>query len=162
MTLHTILTLLAAIALTAIPAIRADTVQAAFTAPAGAAGKAEASPAITAPKPSAAQAKAAAAPLDLSGLEKRLRETKAIGVFTKLALKNQVDDLLEQFKAFHERRGQATLEDLREQYNLLLLKVLSLLQSKDPRLARDLSASREAIWDVLADPEKFSKVTAGG
>ena len=109
------------------------------------------------------QAAAVAAPqLDLAGLEKRLRDTSAIGVFTKLSLKNQVDDLLEEFKAFHERRGNVKLEDLRERYNLLMLKVLSLLQSKDPRLAGDLTASREAIWGVLVDPVKFSTVTGGG
>lgn len=106
--------------------------------------------------------KAAAAPLDLVGLERRLRDTKAIGVFTKLALKNQVDDLLAQFKAFHEARGGATLAELRERYNLLMLKVLSLLQRGDPILARDLTASREAIWTVLTDPAKFSSITEGG
>jgi hypothetical protein len=122
----------------------------------------DAAPASTSPKIGPAVVNAAAPPLDLAGLEKRLRDTSAIGVFTKLALKNQVDDLLEQFKAFHEGRGPATLDDLREHYDLLLLKVLSLLQSRDPRLAQDLSASRDAIWAVLSDPVRFSTATAGG
>ncbi len=94
--------------------------------------------------------------LDLASLEKRLRETKAIGVFTKLSLKNQVDDLLAQFRAFHQGPGGVTLTELRERYNLLLLKVLSLLQDSDPLLARDISASREALWSLLADPVKFA------
>ena len=76
--------------------------------------------------------------LDLTSLEKRLRETKAVGVFTKLSLKNQVDDLLEQLAAFHEGRGQIPLAKLRQSYDLLLLKMLSLLQDKDPALARDM------------------------
>ena len=38
----------------------------------------------------------ASPPLDLTTLESRLKETKAIGVFTKITLKNQVDDLLNQ------------------------------------------------------------------
>jgi len=96
--------------------------------------------------------------LDLTSLEKRLRETQAIGVFTKLSLKNQVDDLLEQLSAFHEGRGQTPLEKLRESYDLLLLKVLSLLQDKDPGLARDIAASREALWNLLADPAKFANL----
>ena len=119
-------------------------------------------PPRTAPKPSVAPAKPVVPPLDLSGLEKRLRDTKAIGMFTKLSLKNQVDDLLEQFKAFHQGRGDATLDELRERYNLLMLKVLSLLQRDDPPLARDLTASRDAIWGILTDPVKFANVTGGG
>ena len=50
------------------------------------------------------------------------------------------------------------LSELRQKYDLLLLKVLSLLQDGDPDLAAAISSSREAIWGVLADPEKFSKL----
>ena len=94
-------------------------------------------------------------PLDLASLEQRLRDTKAIGVFTKLSLKNQVEDLLTQFRAFHQG-GAGVLTELREKYNLLLLKVLSLLQGSDPVLAQAVAASREAIWGLLADPAKFA------
>jgi hypothetical protein len=96
------------------------------------------------------------APLDLASLEQRLRDTKAIGVFTKISLKNQVDDLLTQFRAFHEGRAGAALTELRDRYNLLLLKVLSLLQGSDPVLAQAIASSREAIWGLLADPVKFA------
>ncbi len=97
----------------------------------------------------------AAPALDMASLEKRLRETKAIGFFTKISLKNQVDDLRGQFRALHEARSGATLAELRERYDLLLLKVLSLLQDSDPLLACDISASREVLWSFLADPAKF-------
>jgi hypothetical protein len=95
-----------------------------------------------------------AAIVDLTSLEQRLRDTHAIGVFTKLALKNEVDDLLERFRAFHAGRGGA-LAKLRENFDLLVLKVVSLLQDKDTQLARDISTSREALWNLLADPVKF-------
>jgi hypothetical protein len=95
-------------------------------------------------------------PLDLASLEQRLRDTKAIGVFTKISLKNQVDDLLTQFRAFHAGRAGAVLTELRDRYNLLLLKVLSLLQGSDPVLAQAIASSREAIWGLLADPVKFA------
>jgi len=111
---------------------------------------------VAAPKP-------AAAPLDLAALEVRLRETKAIGVMTKLSLKNQVDDLLDKFRAYYKRQAKTTLAELRRPYDMLLLKVLSLLQDSDPPLARDIVASREAIWGILANPEKFNeaKLMAG-
>ena len=103
----------------------------------------------TAPRP-------AAAPLDLKLLSLRLRETKAIGVLTKLSLKNQVDDLLDKFRVYHRRQGTATLTELRRNYDMLVFKVLSLLQDSDPTLARDIVKSRAAIWDILVDPYKFN------
>jgi hypothetical protein len=101
---------------------------------------------------------ATAPPLDLNGLEERLRNTRAIGVFTKLSLKNQVDDLLAQFKAFHQGQSRITLGQLHQKYELLLMKVVSLLQDGDPALASAVLASREAIWGVLTDPQKFAAI----
>ena len=100
----------------------------------------------------------AAPPLDIASLEKRLRETNAIGVVTKITLKNQVDDLLEQFRAFYQGRLKTTLSALRQPYERLLLKVLALLQDSDPQLANAISASREAIWGILSDPVKFAAI----
>jgi hypothetical protein len=58
----------------------------------------------------------------LDRLEARLRATKAIGVFTKISLKNQVDD---------------------RAYDLLIMKVLSLLaRATTPCLARRQQVSR--------------------
>lgn len=91
-------------------------------------------------------------------MEQRLKDTHAIGVFTKLTLKNQVDDLLDQFRAFHRTSLKEPPEALRRQYELLMLKVLSLLQNADPQLASAISSSREAIWDILIDPDKFAKI----
>ena len=94
--------------------------------------------------------------LDLATLEQRLKDTRAIGLFTKLSLKNQVDDLLSQFKTFHSGKVPPSLSDLRERYDLVLLKVLSLLQDGDPALARSIAGSREALWGILSDPQKFA------
>ena len=80
-------------------------------------------------------AKPAAPPLDLESLKERLKDTKAIGVLTKLTLKNQVDDLLDQFRAYYQGKLKTTLADLRRSYDLLVMKVLSLLQDSDPPLA---------------------------
>jgi hypothetical protein len=109
-------------------------------------------------KAPAARAQTAAAPaLDLAALEQRLKDTRAIGVFSKLSLKNQVDDLLNEFRAFYGGQARTSLAELRQRYDLLLLKVLSLLQDGDPPLASAISTSREAIWGVLADRDKFQK-----
>ena len=96
--------------------------------------------------------------LDLTGLEQRLRDTRAIGLFTKLSLKNQVDDLLAQFRSFYNGNSKASLAELRQKFELLLLKVVTLLQDDDPSLATAVSSSREAIWGVLSDPKKFASI----
>src|SRR5262249_3885445 len=70
--------------------------------------------AVAASPPPSRPPVAAAPTLDLKGLEQRLRDTHAIGLFTKLSLKNQVDDLLAQFKAFHQGQSRNTLEQLRQ------------------------------------------------
>lgn len=97
-------------------------------------------------------------PLDLTSLEKRLRETDAIGVFTKLTLKNQVDDLLDRFRAHYEGKNRSSLSELRQPFDLLILKVLSLLQDRDASLASAILASREAMWSILSDPAKFQRL----
>lgn len=100
---------------------------------------------------------APAATLDFKSLETRLRQTKAIGVLTKISLKNQIDDLLDGFRAYHRRQDTARLADLRRNYDMLVLKVLALLQDSDPPLARDIVRSRAAIWHILEDPRKFTE-----
>jgi hypothetical protein len=108
---------------------------------------------------SAGTDKPSAPALDLSSLEQRLKDTRAIGVFTKLSLKNQVDDLLAQFRAFHQSSTKTPPPaDLRQQYDSLIVKVLALLQTGDPQLAAAIASSREAIWGILVDPEKFAKI----
>lgn len=130
-----------------------------------AAGKSVAPPPSAPPPPPAAQATPAPssavpqpAALDLAGLEQRLKDTAAIGLFSKLSLKNQVDDLLGQFRTFHGGKVPPTLSQLRQKYDVLLMKVLSLLQDGDPALAQAISTSREALWGILSDPQKFAKL----
>ena len=134
--------------------------KAAATAPAPEA-KAPAKPAAAA-SPSAKAAPAAKAPpLDLKALETELKETKAIGVMTKLSIKNQVDDLLSQFRAFYQGKLKTTLAELRRPFDLLVLKLLALLQDSDPALAAAIVASREAIWGILSDRTKFASLDGG-
>jgi hypothetical protein len=110
-----------------------------------------------APAASAAAKPAAAPTLDLAALEQRLRDTRAIGLFTKLSIKNQVDDLLDAFRD-HFKGQTPPLTTLRQRYDLLLMKVLSSVQDGDPPLANDIASSREAIWKLLNDPTRVTSV----
>ena len=97
-------------------------------------------------------------PLDVAALKTRLRETRAIGTFAKLALSNQMDDLVQEFRSLHLGGQSSNVTKLRQRYDLLVLKVLALIQDGDPPLARTIAGSREAIWSILADPEQFKSV----
>jgi len=144
----------------AAPAAAAPVVASASPAAKAAVGPVKSPPAPPATKSAApAIAKSAAPTLDLASLTQRLKDTNAIGVLSKIAIKNQVDDLLDQFRAFYEGKLKTTLAELRRPYDLLVLKVLSLLQDSDPTLASAIVASREAIWGILADPKKFATVS---
>ena len=93
--------------------------------------------------------------MDLDALKAQLRETKAIGVFTKISLKNKVDDLMKQFREYYQGKTTLSMKQLRQSYDLLLMKVLSLLQDSDQQLASAIVASREAIWALLSDQKTF-------
>jgi hypothetical protein len=143
----------------AVPATPPAEGQAPPRAPTARASTARSSPALAAPASAQPVAKADSGPhLDLKGLERRLKDTGAIGVFTKLSLKNAVDDLLAKFRAYHGGLQPPTLADLRPSYELLLMKVQSLIQKDDPTLADDVARSREVIWSVLADKSKFALI----
>jgi hypothetical protein len=98
-----------------------------------------------------------APPLDVAALKARLKDTHGIGVLAKLALKNQMDDLLKQLRASHA--GRASVAPLRARYDTLIAKAVSVLHDGDPGLAGTIAQSREAIWDLLADPVKFHEAS---
>lgn len=106
--------------------------------------------------PAAAKMPAAAATLDLDALTRQIKETKAIGLFTKITLRNQVNDLLDKFREYYQGKAALTMTDLRRSYDLLMMKVLSLLQDQDQTLTAAIVSSREAIWGLLSDPKKFA------
>jgi hypothetical protein len=108
--------------------------------------------------PGAASRPAAAPSLDLAALEQRLRDTHAVGLFTKLSLKNQVDELVAQVRAYYHSNRPPPPAELRPRFDGLVLKVLSVVQDGDASLAAQIWSSREAIWGVLADPTKFEKI----
>ncbi len=143
------------------PAVRQSVAKAATLPAKAAAAVSVPAPIVAQPLKTAVPPPAAVKPqptLDMTALVARLRDTSAIGVFTKLALKNQVDDLLKKFKAVHQGGQKTSVASLRPPYDMLVLKVLAVIQDNDPSLAREISGSREAIWGILADPVKFNSL----
>lgn len=89
---------------------------------------------------------------DPKSLAESLRNTKAMGVFTKLQLKSEIDDLVKEVKALNQGKERATLTQLEERFQLLFHKIVTLLQDKDPKLAKSITDARESVWKWLSDP----------
>ena len=107
-----------------------------------------------------ARAPAAAPPLDLKALTQQLRETKAIGIFTKITLKNQVDDLLDGFREYYQ--GKAKLGDDGPPPVLRPLDdegaVAAAGRGPDARVSHRVVARGDL--GLLADPKKFASLDA--
>ena len=98
----------------------------------------------------------AAQEIDLQGLEKRLRATQAISVFQKLELQKEVNELLTRIRQAHSGPI-SEMATLRRPYERLIASIQSRL-GRDPQLADEISASREAIWGALTDRTKFASI----
>ena len=68
--------------------------------------------------------------------------------------------MLDGFRDYYQGKATLAMTDLRRSFDLLMMKVLSLLQDEDQMLASAIVSSREAIWGVLADPKKFAILVA--
>ncbi len=95
------------------------------------------------------------APFDPQRLEQGLRKTSAVGAFTKLSLAGEANRLHQALDAHHSGRGGASLQELEERYDLLINKILLLIQDKDTALAAELAAAREPMWATLSSADGF-------
>jgi hypothetical protein len=118
----------------------------------------EPAPPAETPAPAATPATAPSPPaISLEELGHRIKETPAIGTFSKLALKNDIDDLVDDLRDYHARK-EGDLAELHERYEALVLKLLTLLEEDEPELALALSRSRDEIWSRLCNPIEFAKL----
>jgi hypothetical protein len=98
-------------------------------------------------------------PISLEELGQRIKATPAIGTFSKLALKNDIDDLIDALRRYHENK-EGDLDALHTRYEALVLKLMTLLEQEEPELALALGRSRQAIWSRLVNPVEFAKLPA--
>jgi hypothetical protein len=95
---------------------------------------------------------------ELDELYEQLTQTKAIGVFAKLSIKNNVTRLHKSLAVYHQGDRPPSLEELRERYDLMVQEILILVQEKDPELARIIHEARLLLWSYLSDPEKYKYI----
>jgi len=117
----------------------------------------QAPPAPPAATPAPAPPAPAGEQISLEELGARIKATPAIGAFSKLALKNDIDDLVDDLRGYHENH-RGDLDDLHRRYEALVLKLLTLLEDDEPELAQALARSRKDIWSRLVNPVEFAKL----
>jgi hypothetical protein len=93
--------------------------------------------------------------VDLDMLAKGLEHSSAVGLFEKLRLKSAIDNLLDRFKDYHRGTGGFTLDQLQEQYDVLMMRIASQLQDKDASLHGQLCNAWDSIWATLEDRKTF-------
>ncbi len=97
--------------------------------------------------------------VDFEILEQRIRKTSAIGGLAKLKLSGDIKKMVADLKTYHGGGSPHALEQHREQYDLLYMKVVSQVQDKDPELFHQLCNAWEPLWAVLQDESNLKKVS---
>jgi len=95
---------------------------------------------------------------DLDMLADGLKNSNAVGVFEKLRLKSSIDELIDRLKAFHGGRRNYTMDQLQEQYDLLMMRIAQQLQDKDVLLHGRLCSAWDSIWATLRDRQRFTEM----
>ena len=95
---------------------------------------------------------------DLDALVDQIAHSKALGFLTKLSLKRDIDGFLKDVRNYHEGKGGNSLEQLRERYDVLVHKLVVLLQDGDRALVKSIDDSRDKLWAVIADEKKFASL----
>ena len=95
---------------------------------------------------------------DLDTLIDRVSHSKSLGIFTKLSLKKDIDQLLKNIRDHHGGTGDSSLEQLRERYDVMVHKLVVLLQEKDKELVKSIDDGRDKIWAILSDEKKFANL----
>jgi hypothetical protein len=96
--------------------------------------------------------------LDLQMLSGALRDTKAVGTMTKIRLKSDINKVLKRLENWHAGKTKFTLDELEEQYNLLLMKIATLINDRDQVLHQQICNSWVGLWLDLKDPDSFRKI----
>jgi hypothetical protein len=93
---------------------------------------------------------------DVDALVDRVSHSKALGFFTKLSLKQEIDQLMTGIRAHHYGSQDHPIEQLHERYDVMVKKLMILLQEKVQELVQDIHNGREKLWVILSDEKKFA------
>jgi len=96
--------------------------------------------------------------IDLQMLIAGLRDTTAIGKLTKLRLRSDINIILRRLERLHDSNSRFTLDQLEEQYHLLLMRIATLIHDDDLLLHQQLCNAWARIWFDLKNPDSFRQM----
>jgi len=89
--------------------------------------------------------------ISMDELVERLKASKAIGFFTKLAIRSDVLDFQEEVINMRKKKIlEAQMLKIKSSFDGLLLKIMALLE-KDPDLAKNIYSARHSIFQSLLE-----------
>jgi hypothetical protein len=97
--------------------------------------------------------------VDIDMLIDMVTKTKAISLFGKLKLKKELNKLLARLEDYNQGDSTFSLEQLEEQYNMMLMRITVHIQDKDEMLHHQLCNSWLVIWE---DMKNYDKVSGSG
>jgi hypothetical protein len=95
---------------------------------------------------------------DLDTLVDRVSHSRSLGFLTKLSLKKDAERLLKDMHDHHAGISESSLEQLRERYDVMVHKLMILLQDKDNELTKSIDDARDKLWAILSDESKFASI----
>ncbi len=89
--------------------------------------------------------------ISMDELVERLKKTKAIGFFTKLAIRSDVTGFQDKVKKIRKNNQlKDEMADIKASFDGLLLKIMALLE-KDPDLSKEIYLARDSIFKSLLE-----------
>ncbi len=100
---------------------------------------------------------------DLGALETKIRDTDAIGLFSKISLRYEIWSLIDEMARLHEGKSTVRLDKQKQNFERLIDSAVVMLRQGDISLAEEVEGSRDAFWQILKSPEKlFAMVNLNG
>jgi hypothetical protein len=93
---------------------------------------------------------------ELERLIDRVVKTKSIGIFSKLAMKGDAENLWRDLGKYHSGAAGMNIDELDERYHLIVHKLELSIRKRDKDLAQAIADFREPLWQRLENPDSFT------
>lgn len=94
--------------------------------------------------------------ISIEAMQKMLRRAEGIGLWTKIKLERRINRFTEDFYWYHKGANGKSLLQMRERFNALHSRVVTLLQARNPGMSKQFSDARDVLWFAYRNPGAFT------